>query len=322
MAAQLAGAARRRRRRASAWRRASAPAGCSARPAPRWSAARRRRCSSPASRERFDHVWRPSATAAATPGRSRLAAPGAVDEVARHGDRGVLPSPPPGHPRDRPSPAGCRARRRFAARRATGARARRPRASARCSSCWPAGATDGQIADMLELSPATVQTHVRNAKAKLGARTRAQAVAMALQRGMIATSARARRPRARASAGHPEAPRKRLDLRLERVELEREQRSPRRAAARVAVRVELGEQVVGGPFLGAHVGGVARRRRGRARRSPAARAIAPSASSGVVAQRVEPLGAIEVVVGARRGRPASSRRRCRRSARRATGAPC
>lgn len=48
-----------------------------------------------------------------------------------------------------------------------------------------AGATDEQIAEMLELSPATVQTHVRNAKAKLGARTRAQAVAMALQHDMI-----------------------------------------------------------------------------------------------------------------------------------------
>jgi DNA-binding CsgD family transcriptional regulator len=51
-----------------------------------------------------------------------------------------------------------------------------------------AGATDEQIARILELSPATVQTHVRNAKAKLGARTRAQAVAMALQHGMISLS--------------------------------------------------------------------------------------------------------------------------------------
>ena len=51
-----------------------------------------------------------------------------------------------------------------------------------------AGATDEQIAEMLDLSPATVQTHVRNAKAKLGARTRAQAVAMALQHGMISLS--------------------------------------------------------------------------------------------------------------------------------------
>jgi PAS domain S-box-containing protein len=47
------------------------------------------------------------------------------------------------------------------------------------------GATDGQIATTLEVSPATVQTHVRNVKAKLGARTRAQAVALALDRGVI-----------------------------------------------------------------------------------------------------------------------------------------
>ena len=51
------------------------------------------------------------------------------------------------------------------------------------------GHTDGQIAALLELSPATVQTHVRNAKSKLGARTRAQAVAIALQRGLIGASA-------------------------------------------------------------------------------------------------------------------------------------
>jgi len=50
------------------------------------------------------------------------------------------------------------------------------------------GATDGQIADLLKLSPATVQTHVRNAKAKLGARTRAQAVALALREGLIGAS--------------------------------------------------------------------------------------------------------------------------------------
>ena len=47
------------------------------------------------------------------------------------------------------------------------------------------GLTDAQIAEMLELSPATVQTHVRNAKGKLGARTRAQAVALALASGLI-----------------------------------------------------------------------------------------------------------------------------------------
>ncbi|MEJ7875109.1 MAG: LuxR C-terminal-related transcriptional regulator [Solirubrobacterales bacterium] len=42
-----------------------------------------------------------------------------------------------------------------------------------------------QIAELLKLSPATVQTHVRNAKSKLGARTRAQAVALALVGGLI-----------------------------------------------------------------------------------------------------------------------------------------
>ena len=47
------------------------------------------------------------------------------------------------------------------------------------------GSTDTQIAGVLELSPATVHTHVRNAKAKLGARTRAQAVALALVSGLI-----------------------------------------------------------------------------------------------------------------------------------------
>jgi PAS domain S-box-containing protein len=49
------------------------------------------------------------------------------------------------------------------------------------------GNTDADIAETLELSPATVQTHVRNAKAKLGAKTRAQAVAMALRGGLIAS---------------------------------------------------------------------------------------------------------------------------------------
>ena len=47
------------------------------------------------------------------------------------------------------------------------------------------GDTDSRSPTKLELSPATVQTHVRNAKAKLGARTRAQAVAMAIRGGLI-----------------------------------------------------------------------------------------------------------------------------------------
>lgn len=51
------------------------------------------------------------------------------------------------------------------------------------------GATDPQIARTLGLSPATVQTHVRNVKAKLGARTRAQAVALGISRGLIEPAA-------------------------------------------------------------------------------------------------------------------------------------
>lgn len=47
------------------------------------------------------------------------------------------------------------------------------------------GATDEQVARELHLSPATAQTHVRNAKSKLGAKTRAQAVALALREGTI-----------------------------------------------------------------------------------------------------------------------------------------
>ncbi|MDQ4040893.1 MAG: helix-turn-helix transcriptional regulator [Actinomycetota bacterium] len=42
-----------------------------------------------------------------------------------------------------------------------------------------------QIAEELSISNPTVQTHVRNAMARLGARTRVQAVALALTRGEI-----------------------------------------------------------------------------------------------------------------------------------------
>jgi DNA-binding NarL/FixJ family response regulator len=47
------------------------------------------------------------------------------------------------------------------------------------------GRTTGQIADELCLSPATVQTHVRNATGKLGARGRLHAVILALVNGEI-----------------------------------------------------------------------------------------------------------------------------------------
>jgi DNA-binding CsgD family transcriptional regulator len=41
------------------------------------------------------------------------------------------------------------------------------------------------VAERLVLSPETVRTHVRNAMEKLGARTRAHAVVLAIARGEI-----------------------------------------------------------------------------------------------------------------------------------------
>jgi DNA-binding CsgD family transcriptional regulator len=51
------------------------------------------------------------------------------------------------------------------------------------------GMSGAQIAEKLVLSPETVRTHVRNAMAKLGASTRSQAVALALQREEISGAA-------------------------------------------------------------------------------------------------------------------------------------
>jgi DNA-binding CsgD family transcriptional regulator len=53
------------------------------------------------------------------------------------------------------------------------------------------GMSGAQIAEQLVLSPETVRTHVRNAMSKLGASTRSQAVALALQHGEIDTDAAA-----------------------------------------------------------------------------------------------------------------------------------
>jgi DNA-binding CsgD family transcriptional regulator len=47
------------------------------------------------------------------------------------------------------------------------------------------GLSDGQIAEALVLSPHTVRSHVKTAMRKLGARTRAHAVAIALSAGAI-----------------------------------------------------------------------------------------------------------------------------------------
>jgi hypothetical protein len=48
-----------------------------------------------------------------------------------------------------------------------------------------AGESGAQIAEALVLSPETVRTHIRNAMSKLGASSRAQAVALAFQRNEI-----------------------------------------------------------------------------------------------------------------------------------------
>lgn len=137
----------------------------------------------PESGERFAAEWprlRSGETRQAGP--FALEAPASVVEVVATVNARILPSRhlitlDPGRTPERPSPANPR----------VGLRAvREPSAREReILALLADGATDGQIATRLELSPATVQTHVRNAKAKLGARTRAQAVAVALQRGLI-----------------------------------------------------------------------------------------------------------------------------------------
>ena len=125
----------------------------------------------------------PSARRGGHAGPFALEAPATVVEVARDRDRGVLPSR---HLITLDAGAAAAPERRLAGRPEGRPRAgaRQPRrASARSSPCSPTGPPTGRSQTCLELSPATVQTHVRNAKAKLGARTRAQAVAIALQRG-------------------------------------------------------------------------------------------------------------------------------------------
>ena len=47
------------------------------------------------------------------------------------------------------------------------------------------GMSDREIAEVLTIGARTVQTHVGNAFAKLGVKTRAEAVAVAVRRGVI-----------------------------------------------------------------------------------------------------------------------------------------
>ena len=140
----------------------------------------------PGSRERFAHVWQAFRGGGGHAEPFSLEPPATVIEVAATVTAQVLPSRhlitlDPASP-DRPGGNGAGGRR-FAppldVQRAPTSR------ELEVLALLAGGRTDGQIAELLRLSPATVQTHVRNAKAKIGARTRAQAVAIALQRGMI-----------------------------------------------------------------------------------------------------------------------------------------
>jgi DNA-binding CsgD family transcriptional regulator len=139
----------------------------------------------PESSERFAATWPTLRTGGSPdPGSFALEAPASVVEVGLMVTARILPS----RHLVAFEPVGAAERQRGAPR--VGLRAvREPSAREReVLALLAEGATDGQIAARLDLSPATVQTHVRNAKAKLGARTRAQAVAMALRRGLIGSS--------------------------------------------------------------------------------------------------------------------------------------
>src|SRR5687768_11729819 len=61
------------------------------------------------------------------------------------------------------------------------------------------GLSGAAIAERLVLSPETVRTHVRNAMEKLGASTRSQAVALALESGVIGDAAPEKAARTRSS---------------------------------------------------------------------------------------------------------------------------
>jgi DNA-binding CsgD family transcriptional regulator len=134
------------------------------------------------SRERFAHVWLAFRDRGGHAEPFALEAPARVVEVAATVDSEILPA----RHLVTLKPVDARSGRRFSdAPEPPGPRSPTVR-EREILELLAGGRTDGQIAALLELSPATVQTHVRNAKSKLGARTRAQAVAIALQRGLIA----------------------------------------------------------------------------------------------------------------------------------------
>jgi DNA-binding CsgD family transcriptional regulator len=141
------------------------------------------------SRQRFTHVWRAFREGGGRAGPFAVNGTGSIEiDVSVTAD--VLPS------RHLVLLSSAASERRRTARRATtgapAARRRPPPEQPSPSSrereilrMLAAGGTDEQIAERLSLSPATVRTHVRNARAKLGACTRAQAVAIALERKLI-----------------------------------------------------------------------------------------------------------------------------------------
>jgi DNA-binding CsgD family transcriptional regulator len=141
----------------------------------------------PASKEAFAHVWEAFRTIGGHAGPFALEAPATVVEV----EVAVTPSVLPGsHLISLATRLEERTTRSGEADRLPAfldpRRGRMPTARERqVLALLAAGSTDTEAAELLALSPATVQTHVRNAKAKLGARTRAQAVALALHRGLI-----------------------------------------------------------------------------------------------------------------------------------------
>ena len=147
------------------------------------------------SRDRFNHVWQAFRSSGGHAEPFALDAPATAIEVGVTVTAGVLPDrhlirldPVPGRPRAeaQSNAAGAQVATQPGPAVADGPAPRGPTAREReVLALLAGGATDGQIATMLQLSPATVQTHVRNAKAKLGARTRAQAVALAIQRDLI-----------------------------------------------------------------------------------------------------------------------------------------
>ena len=139
----------------------------------------------PASREPFTHVWEAFRASGGHAGPFALAETANTTEV----EITVTPAMLPGfHLIALTDPLSADVAPATVARRGPGgAPGQRVPTSRECQvlELLASGSTDAEAASLLALSPATVQTHVRNAKAKLGAKTRAQAVALAVHRGLI-----------------------------------------------------------------------------------------------------------------------------------------